>query len=370
MSYKQNYLKAAKFEDPDYIPCNIVPTWPIWNTYREKLEDIAKRYSILFPWYKPGAITFDWFRPYSRIEYHERPGIVHVDEYRYDAFGCLWRTKIKGYIGEVIKHPLDEWSKLKEFKLPDPEVGVPTESGDSKAIISWNEIFSSMEKARSEGELVVAWLPHGFLFQRLMYLRDYRNLILDFYRDEPRLRELITMLTEYYLKLINIYKKFGRVDAFCFGDDLGTQKGPMIRPQHFKKYLYDSYEKIFKSAKSIAEIVRFHTDGDIITLSNYLLELSIDVLNIQDKVNGLENIAKIFKGKKAIEIDIDRQYLIPYGTPEEIDKYIKYVIDSLVTPRGGLMIYAEVHPPTPLENIEALAKSLIKYIKRYSKLTK
>jgi hypothetical protein len=32
LNYKDIYLKAAKFENPEYISCNISPAWPIWNT--------------------------------------------------------------------------------------------------------------------------------------------------------------------------------------------------------------------------------------------------------------------------------------------------------------------------------------------------
>jgi len=81
-------------------------------------------------------------------------------------------------------------------------------------------------------------------------------------------------------------------------------------------------------------------------------------------VNGLENIVKLLKGKICIDIDVDRQHLIPYSNPKEIHDYIKQLIRTLDTPKGGLMIYAEVHPPTPLENIKALAEALHKYMWR------
>jgi len=367
LNYRDIYLKAAKFENPEYIPCNISPAWPIWNTYREKLEDIARQYSICFPWYKPGSITYDWFRPYSHVEYDSVPGVIYVDEYRYDAFGCLWRTRIKGCIGEVVKNPLDDWSKLRDLKLPEPEAGIPTESGDPEAIISWDKIFDSMEKAKSEGELVFAWLPHGILFLRVVYLRGFRNFVLDLYKNEEKLIELINVLTEYYLKLIDIYRRFsGRIDLFSIGDDLGTQVGPFIGPQHFEKYFYSSYRKIFERAKSIAELVRFHVDGNIIPLSRFLQDLQVDILNIQDRANGVENIARVFKGRKAIDIDISAQFLA-FTHSREICEYVKYVIETLDTPRGGLMIYTETYPPTPLENIEALAKALSTYIRRHHK---
>jgi len=131
---------------------------------------------------------------------------IYVNKYKYDAFGCLWRTRIEGYIGEVVKRPLSDWAKLREFTLPDPEIGIPTESGEPKPIITWDEIRKDVEEAEKRGDLVVARMPHGFLFQRLYYLRVLSKLLIDMYKNEPKLMELIDQLTEYWISIVKIYK--------------------------------------------------------------------------------------------------------------------------------------------------------------------
>ena len=276
----------------------------------------------------------------------------------------------KRYIGEVVKNPLDDWSKLKDFKLPDPESGVPTESGEVlyltkpgeiKAIVSWNEIFHSMEKAKEKGDVISAWLPHGFLFLRLAYLRGWRNLYLDMYRKKEELYKLIDMLTEYYLEIIKIYKRnFPLIDVFYFGDDLGGDDRPLIKPSHFKEYIYPAYRKIFSEAKSSGSLIYFHTDGHVVELWDMLIEAGVDILNIQDKPNKLENIEKL-KGKIAINLDINRT-LLARGKPSEVKSYIIEVIKQFKNPKGGFMIYAEIHPPANIETIEELAKTLMENI--------
>ena len=265
MRYRENFLKAATFSGPRYIPCRIVIFWPVWNMYRERLIEVVRRYQHVFL----GSIP-------DRFE--SGLGIPFVDEYKYDAFGCVWRTRVRGYIGEVVRHPLEDWTYFKNFRLPDPEAGIPTESGEPMDIIPWDKVFSDMEKAREQGELVTAWIPHGFLFQRLYYLRSLPKLLVDMYRGEPRLEELIEMLTNYWISIIRIYKKnFSHIDLFSFGDDLGAQKGSMIRPEHFKKYIFPSYRKIFSEAKTTGALIRLHTDGDIMALSDLLLSTGIDI---------------------------------------------------------------------------------------------
>ena len=343
LSHRENFLRAAEFKYPEYIPARISVFWPLWNTYREKLEKIASQYSLLFPGFKPGSITYD-----------EKTGIITIDEYRYDAFGCLWHFTVKGYQGQVVKHPLDDWSKFKDYEFPDPENGLPTESGPP---IPWEKVFEGMEKAREEGRLVVAGMPHGFFFQRLYYLRGFNNLLKDFIRKPPQLYELIDKLVEYNLQLVKKLLTFKHIDLFSFGDDLGTQNRMPISPKTFREFIYPAYKKIFGLVKEKGILVRLHTDGHIVEVMDQLLESGVDILNIQDRVNGLENLVKI-KGKVCIDLDIDRQKLIPYGTPTEIKYYIRELVRKLALKKGGLMFYAEVHPPTPLENIKALAEAL------------
>jgi len=348
LSYRENYLKAIRFNYPEYIPVTISVFWPLWNTYRERLEEIAEKYKLFFPGFKRGS-----------IKYEGKPGIIYVNEYRYDAFKCLWYFNIKGYQGQVVKHPLDDWKNFRDFQFPDPDEGVPTESN---GIISWEKIFEGMEKARDEGNLIVAGMPHGFFFQRLYYLRGFKNLLLDFIYKPPEIYELIKNLTEYNLELVDRYLKFNGIDFFSFGDDLGMQDRMPISPKTFREFIFPAYRKIFNKIRERGIDIRLHSDGHLMEVIDQIIESGANILNIQDVVNGLKNIKKLIDQGIAIHLDIDRQNLIPYGKPEEIEKYIEHVVKILASKKGGLLFYAEIHPPTPLENIRALAKAFEKNI--------
>lgn len=359
ISYRENYLRSARFSYPKYIPATIAPFYAVWNTYRWRLEGIVQKYPILFPYYDPRDIV-----------YSELQGIPYTNVIKIDAFNRIWRTRIKGYIGEVIRSPLDDWSRLKDFRLPDSEAGVPTESGEInfltkpaeiKAIVPWNDIFYSMERAKESGRVITAWLPHGFLFLRLAYLRGWKNLFLDMYRGREELYKLVDMLVDYYLTIIKMYRKGPTpIDVFYFGDDLGGSNRLLIKPTHFREYIYPAYRKIFSEAKTDNTLVYLHTDGHTVELWSMLLEAGVDILNPQDKPNALENMVKL-KGRVAINLDLDRE-LLAYGKPCEVRTYISKIMELFKDPKGGFMIYAEIHPPSSIETIEELAKTLIENI--------
>lgn len=346
LSWRENYLRAADFAYPDYIPCVISVFWPVWNTYREKLEEIAERYQLLFPGFKRGA-----------FKYEGEPGVPYIDETLVDPFGCVWRFNIKGYQGEVIKHPLEEWSKWRKYDFPDPDAGLPVEG--SASLVPWEVVHEQMENAREAGALVVAPMPHGFFFQRLYYLRGFRNLLKDFILKPPQIYELVEALTEYNLELLKRLLKISGVDVVSFGDDLGTQTRMPISPATFREFVYPAYRKFFSYVQAYGARVRLHSDGHVMEVVDQLVEAGVDILNIQDRVNGLGNIKEKLWGRVCIDLDIDRQVTIPFGTPSGIKLYIKRVVETLGSKRGGLMLYAEVHPPTPLENVAALAEAMM-----------
>lgn len=346
LPWRENYLRAARFSYPEYVPCVISVFWPVWNIYRERLEEVAERYPLLFPGFARGSL---W--------YEGEPGIVYTDEILRDPFGCTWRFTVKGYQGQVVRHPLDDWGKWGSYELPDPDAGLPVEG--AAVLVPWEVIYGRMERERERGDLVVASMPHGFFFQRLYYLRGFRNLLRDFVLKPPQIYELVEALTEYNLELIKRLLRFPQVDVVSFGDDLGAQTGMPISPAAFMEFVYPSYRRFFSLARASGALVRLHTDGRVVDVFDALVGAGVDILNIQDRVNGLDRIREELRGRVCIDLDIDRQHLIPFGTPTEIRAYVRRVVEELGSERGGLMLYAEVHPPTPLENIVALAEAMV-----------
>ncbi|MEM0026913.1 MAG: uroporphyrinogen decarboxylase family protein [Ignisphaera sp.] len=346
---KANFLKAAKFEKPEYIPCRIVISWPVLNTYREKIIELIKKFPLAFPDYDPNTIKFDGV-----------PGIVYEDRYAVDVFGTVWRFRVKGLGGEPYRYPLEDLDKVKEWSLPDPEAGYPIGYATPKPIIPWEELFSHFDKLREQGRLVVFSLHH-FLFQKLMDVIPLNKLVPAIYKGDERFVTALEKIASYQLGLLKVAKRYKGIDVVTFLEDLGSQDSPLIRPQHLRKYFLPYYKMFFREVRDMGALIYFHSDGNIMPLSDIILEARPDIVNIQDIVNGVDNIAQKFREEVCIDLDIDREHLIPYGTKEEILNHIKNAIEKLNTSSGGLMLHIEVYPPTPLENILYLAEACYTY---------
>ena len=341
-----NYTKAIRFEKPDYIPMSFAINSACWHHYpKEALFDLMEEHKLLFPNFKrPSA---DW-KPYY-------PLVARKDEPYTDPMGCVWYTADDGITGTVLDHPLEDWDAFNTtWKIADPN------TTDGLYQVDWNAEVANWKKIKENGGSFGGGLRHGHTFLQLCDLRGYENLLFDMIDEEPLLYELIDQLTEFNLALV---KRF--VDNGCstmgYPEDLGMQSGPMLPPDMFRKYIKPSYTRLMKPARDAGIPIHMHSDGDIRTLVDDIVDSGVEVINLQDLVNGIDWIAEKFRGKVCVDLDIDRQSITPYGAPEQIDALIHEEVSKIATPEGGLTMIYGLYPGVPLENVKALMDAMEKY---------
>lgn len=140
----------------------------------------------------------------------------------------------------------------------------------------------------------------------------------------------------------------------------------MLSPDHFRKYIKPTYERMMTPARQAGCIVYMHSDGDIRTLADDLIGGGVDVINCQDLVNGIDWIAENLAGRVCVEVDIDRTAVTRYGTPAEIDALLREEVEKLGSRNGGLMMIYGLYPGTPLENVRALMDAMERYATYYA----
>lgn len=336
---RDNYLRAVEFRLPSFIPCFVSIPPPTWKKHGENLVRVVKKHRLLFPWFSEDQL---------RSQVLARKPTVFKDEW-----DCVWKFTLDGLQGIVVKNPLSDWGKLKDFKPPDPEAGLPREG---EPPVPWSDVEAFVKGVKEMGGLLVGFMPHGFFFLRLTYLRGYLNFLKDLVLEPPGLEKLVELVVDYNVEVVKRLVRLG-VDVVSFGDDLGTQAGLPFSPTSFRRHLLPGYRKIFSAARKGDAKVRLHSDGYLMDIAGDLISAGVHVLNVQDRLNGLNRLAEL-KGKVAIEVDIDRQYILPFGRPDEVRKHVREVVRVLGSRRGGLLIAAEVLHDVPLSNIEALLEVL------------
>ena len=151
-----------------------------------------------------------------------------------------------------------------------------------------------------------------------------------------------------------------------YAEDLGMQNGPMLSPVHFRRYIQPVYQRLMQPAREAGCIVHMHSDGDIRALVDDLIAGGVEVINLQDLVNGIEWIAARFAGRVCVDLDVDRQSITRFGTPAQIDALIREEVTQLGRKEGGLMMVYGLYPGVPLENVRALMDAMTRYATFYA----
>ena len=276
------------------------------------------------------------------------------DEPYRDPWGCVWHTSEDGITGTVTEHPLADWAAFADYRRPIP-------TGRTACGRSTGRRSPRTSKTRkAQGKLLQTGLRHGHTFLQLCDIRGYQALMYDMADDDPRLRRLIAMLEEFNLAVVERYLAAG-AEWMSYPEDLGMQVGPMVSPRHFRKYIRPSYQRLMRPALDAGCVVHMHSDGDIRLLVDDMLEAGVEVINLQDLVNGIDWIAARFAGKVCIDLDIDRQQITFGGTPAEIDALIREEVTKLGRKEGGLMMIYGLYPGVPMANVKALMDAMERY---------
>lgn len=350
MTPRENVLRAVRFERPDYIPMSFSISAGCWNHYpQDALQELMADHPLLFPGFRKSSTPImPEYAPWRRT------GAPYTD-----SWSCVWETQENGITGAVTQHALADWSQFKAFVPPDPE------HHDGWGKINWDQKRKALVSAREQGKVLRGSLRHGHTFLTLIYLRGYEELVFDMVDEEPRLKHLIQTVADFNLGLVQRYLDLG-VEWMAYPEDLGMQVGPMISPKHFRKYIKPIYQHLITPARQQGCIIHMHSDGDIRALVDDLLDVGVDVLNLQDLVNGIDWIKDHLVNRVCIDLDIDRQNITRFGTPQQIDELIRNAVRKLGSKQGGLMMRHGLYPGVPIENIKALMDAMETYATYYA----
>ncbi|MCC6124078.1 MAG: methyltransferase [Pirellulales bacterium] len=162
--------------------------------------------------------------------------------------------------------------------------------------------------------------------------------------------------------LSKLYDAVGdRISAiFVTGTDFGTQSGPFISPNNYRKLFLPFHRKVNDWIHEHTPWKTFiHSCGSVVLLLPDIIEAGFDILNpVQCSAVGMDpkTLKEKFGGRLTFwGGGVDTQKTLPFGTPEEIRKEVRERI--AIFGSGGGFVFNSVHniqANTPAENLVAL----------------
>ena len=143
----------------------------------------------------------------------------------------------------------------------------------------------------------------------------------------------------------------------CLADDFATQRGLMISPELWRRFLKPRLARLFELGKSRGKFVWFHSCGDITAVLPDLIDLGMDVWETV-QLHTLPMDARTMKreyGRHITFFGAVNTQRLPFATPEQVRAEVNRCIDILGE-GGGYICGPDHHikPDVPPANAIAL----------------
>ena len=321
MNSRERVYATIDFQGPDRVARDI---WLLPKA-REGREDALQAVLDRYPGDIAGAPCLN---PHLEI------GTFHLGTYR-DSWGCEWLNLVEGIVGEVKKPVFADYSSMAGYEWPSP------------CDEDFREMASSIEKQRDRFVLSFGGDP----FERMQFLRGTENLYMDLADEEcDAVYELRDRVFGFYRQLVERMVRFD-VDGVSLNDDWGSQRSLLISPPRWREFFKPKYQELFDVIRNAGKRVFFHSDGYIAAIYPDLIELGASAINSQVWCMGLDTVSP-FAGMVTFWGELDRQNMLPRGTPEEIREGAGKMFKAFFR-NGGLIGQCEFDHLTSLANVEA-----------------
>ncbi|MFH1745909.1 MAG: uroporphyrinogen decarboxylase family protein [Planctomycetota bacterium] len=250
----------------------------------------------------------------------------NFDRRRSDEWGCVWEHSAVSNTGQVVGHPLADWSALADYAWPDPD--------DSRRYDGF-----AQQLAGAGDKFVMFCFGQG-IWERYHMLRGMQNALLDFYTEPARAHELIEHILDHHLRVFRncVQLAGGRLDAAALADDWGMQSGAFISVEFFREFFKPAYKKWFDRIKTAGCHTWMHSCGRINDIVEELIDVGLEVINNQQpNTVGIDEFGARYRGRICFEAIVDTQNTLPSGTLDEIRAEAERLVDAYGTASGGFI---------------------------------
>ena len=140
-------------------------------------------------------------------------------------------------------------------------------------------------------------------------------------------------------------------------DDWGAQHQLLIPPRVWRELFKPLYKDYCDLAHAHGKFTFMHSDGCISEIYEDLAEVGVDAMNSQLFVMDMADLARRVKGRITFWGEMDRQHVLPFGTPDDVRAAVRRVRAALDDGTGGVIAQCEWGKDNPQANIEALFKA-------------
>jgi len=198
------------------------------------------------------------------------------------------------------------------------------------------------------------------------FLRRMDLFLMDLLANPNEVHRLLDALMDQHMTfLANVCDAVGDVvDIIKFGDDLGTNSGPLIPVDTFNEFFKPRYKQMYDYVKSHSNMVTMlHCCGGIYELIPGLIEAGLEIIN-PVQINALNMEPERLKREFGKDLTFwgggaDTRSILNRATPEQVKDHVTRNLEVFF--KDGGFVFNTVHnilPDVPPQNIVAMFEAV------------
>jgi uroporphyrinogen decarboxylase len=268
-----------------------------------------------------------------------------------DSWGATYLQSDYGTLpAAIIESPIQAPDDIYRFEMPSVNV--------------FNVAVTDVKKWQNHTDYFVfanIWGPFSGAMTELMGWENYMVWTI------TNLKELKHLTKSYIAYQAELAKRY--IDAGAHGiliaGDLAGNDGPFFHPELMRELIFPYLKMqvdIIKSYRSVPVV--YHSDGNLNPIMDDIVRVGIDGINPLESHAGMDLalIKKKYGDRLCILGNVDTNFTLPRGTPEEVSQEVKRIID-VGYPGGGFILQAAnlLTPDIPVQNILAMYETAENY---------
>ena len=271
-----------------------------------------------------------------------------LDDAHYrDAFGTVWRSD---EIPPVVVEPGLKAPSFEGYAFPTAAavLDLALEAETKKRVCESSDLFTIISP--------------GVCLWESWYVRGFEETLVDCAAEPEFYAELLDRFTELCLALVAECADIP-ADAIMMGDDWGHQRGVMIGPERWRRFVKPRYARIFDAIHSQGKLAIMHCCGSAADIMGDIVEIGLDVLeSVQPEAAGMNPYALKASWGDRITFwgGLGSQSTIPFGTPAGIRAEVRRLRREMAKGGGYILAPAKpIRPETPTENAVAVLEAFL-----------
>ncbi|MGQ9523507.1 MAG: uroporphyrinogen decarboxylase family protein [Armatimonadota bacterium] len=291
------------------------------------------------------ALGIDLCRGYGGSYSEDQEGQSGGDDY------TEWR--ISGQTRWEVVHPIRTIEDIFDWQPRPPS------ANQLNAWVEWNR------KQQERFAPYTMWVPGGGCGFHATYGAMGLHLFsLAIYEARDDLERVLWCQNEIAVAFARAAAQANLCPIYFIGDDVAYKNTTMFSPSFLRRTFIPMLARTIDPLHEAGIKVVFHSDGNVMSILDDMLDVGIDGLNPIEPLAGMD-IAYLKRryGKRLVLVgNVDCSQVLPLGSVNNVIEATKECIRA-ASPGGGHFIgsSSEITPNTPVENILAFYRTVHEY---------